>query len=67
MGKKKKVVKKSKKERKGHVSSQKYKKYTIEGSTIKRGRYCPKCGVSVFLGEHENRYVCGKCGYVEMK
>jgi len=68
MGGKKKVVKrKPKKERKGHASSKKYAKYTIEGGAVKRDRYCPRCGPGVFLANHEKRLVCGSCGYVEIK
>lgn len=66
MGKKA-VVRKEKKKKKGKKSSMKYKKYTIEGGALKRGSYCPRCGPGVFLAEHTNRQVCGKCGYVEMK
>ncbi len=28
---------------------------------------CPKCGPSVKLAEHKDRYSCGKCGYFERK
>ncbi len=66
MGKKG-VVRKEKKERKGKKPSMKYKKYTVEGAGVKRAAYCPRCGPGVFLAEHKNRQVCGKCGYVEMK
>ena len=30
---------------------------------FKHGRQCPKCGSR--LGEHADRYSCGKCGYSE--
>ncbi len=65
--KKKKVTRKPKKIRKGHVPSKKYEKYTVEDGKLKRKKYCPRCGPGVFLAEHKDRYVCGKCGYVEMK
>jgi len=40
--------------------------YKLEEGKIKRLRkHCPKCGAGVFLGEHENRVTCGKCGYTE--
>jgi small subunit ribosomal protein S27Ae len=65
--KKKKVVRKGKKERKGHESSKKYAKYTVEGDSVKRAVYCPRCGPGVFMADHQNRHVCGKCGYVEIK
>ncbi len=28
-------------------------------------KFCPKCGSR--MGDHENRYACGKCGYTEFK
>ncbi len=46
----------------------KYKKYLISGETLTRaGRACPKCGPAVFMGEHKDRFACGKCGYTEIK
>ncbi|MBU2561105.1 MAG: 30S ribosomal protein S27ae [Nanoarchaeota archaeon] len=47
-------------------SSQKYKQYEVKGSDLKRkNKFCPKCGVGVFLAAHNNRLTCGKCGYTE--
>lgn len=49
-------------------TSQKWKKYEVSGGTLKRkGRFCPKCGSGVWLGEHKDRLTCGKCGYTEFK
>jgi len=49
-------------------STNKYSKYTISGDKAqKKGKTCPKCGPSVFMGEHKNRVSCGKCGYSEFK
>lgn len=49
-------------------STFKYKKYTISGDTLTRtGRICPKCGPAVFMGEHKDRFACGRCGYMERK
>ncbi|MGC9037646.1 MAG: 30S ribosomal protein S27ae [Candidatus Micrarchaeia archaeon] len=28
-------------------------------------KFCPKCGSR--MGEHADRFVCGKCGYTEWK
>jgi len=67
MAKKKVVKRKEKKERKGRKASNKYKMYSIEGDSLKKKRFCPRCGPGIFLGEHQNRLVCGKCGYVEIK
>lgn len=40
----------------------------ISGGKLERTKqYCPKCGVAVFLAEHNDRISCGKCGYTEFK
>ncbi len=40
--------------------------YNISGEKIERKRKsCPKCGPGKFMGEHQNRIVCGKCQYTE--
>jgi len=46
----------------------KYKKYHVSGETLTRsGRVCPKCGPAIFMGEHKDRFACGRCGYTEKK
>ena len=46
----------------------KYQIFKVEGDKINRvRRHCPKCGPAVFLGEHKDRFSCGKCGYTEYK
>ena len=70
MGKtgKKKVVKKGKKKVKNHITSKKFSKYKIESSgKITKSKTCSKCGPASFLGEHKDRFHCGKCGYIEIK
>lgn len=57
--------KKGKKPHKNKPSSKKYKFYTIEGSTVKRKKYCPRCGPGIFLADRKDRMHCGKCGYTE--
>ncbi|MFH1064663.1 MAG: 30S ribosomal protein S27ae [Candidatus Woesearchaeota archaeon] len=48
------------------ASSKKYKMYTASGSELKRkNKFCPKCGVGVFLAQHKDRTTCGKCSYTE--
>ena len=48
-------------------TSAKYKLYKISGNKLERkNRFCPKCGVSVFMAKHANRETCGKCGYMEI-
>ena len=48
-------------------SSQKWKKYKVEGDKIKREKSCPRCGPGVFLMETKNRIYCGRCHYTEFK
>lgn len=46
--------------------TKKWKKYEISENKIKRkDKFCPKCGVGVFLARHKDRVSCGKCGYTE--
>jgi ubiquitin-small subunit ribosomal protein S27Ae len=62
---KKKEGKKGKKPHKNQPTSKKYTKYKIEGNTIKRERFCPRCGPGVFLMIAKDRVYCGKCHYSE--
>ena len=59
------------KKEKGPKTSRKSKKdsYAVnkEGKLERKKKHCPKCGPGVFLGEHENRLACGKCGYTEFR
>ncbi|MBS3159604.1 30S ribosomal protein S27ae [Candidatus Woesearchaeota archaeon] len=48
-------------------ASKRWIKYKIEGGSLKRSFFCPKCGVGIFLAEHKDRKHCGKCGYMEKK
>ncbi len=49
-------------------SPQVWRFYTIEEDKLNRTRRtCPRCGRGVFMAEHEDRYACGKCGYMEFK
>ena len=64
----KKGVKKGKKPHKNKPTSKKYSKYTIgEDGTIKRERFCPRCGPGIFLMNSQNRFYCGKCHYSEFQ
>ena len=56
---------KGKKQRKNKPTSKKYKHYTIEGDTLKKGKFCPRCGPGIFLATHSDRVYCGKCKYTE--
>ncbi len=50
---------------KNKVPSKRWEKYKIEDNRLIRERMCPKC--NVFLANHKDRLVCGKCGYTEFK
>ncbi|MDE1847147.1 MAG: 30S ribosomal protein S27ae [Candidatus Micrarchaeota archaeon] len=52
-------------ENKAAAPAQKKEKAKKTFEAYKAGRMCPKCGAR--LGEHQNRYACGKCGYMEMR
>jgi len=42
--------------------------FKVSGNTATATRkYCPNCGLGVFLGEHKDRLSCGKCGHTEFK
>jgi len=57
-----------KKKKKPGKSTRKHAKYEVKGNALeKKGRVCPKCGPGVFMGEHKDRFTCGKCGYMEKK
>ncbi len=39
-------------------------KYSVEGGElVRKGTACRNCGPGVFMGEHSDRKVCGKCGH----
>ena len=47
--------------------SKNWEQYSINGDSIDRKKKsCPKCGSGVFMAQHKNRVVCGKCAYVEI-
>jgi small subunit ribosomal protein S27Ae len=63
----KKIIKKGKKPHKNKPTSKKYTKYKIEGNTITRERFCPRCGPGIFLLKAPSRVYCGKCHYSEFE
>jgi small subunit ribosomal protein S27Ae len=65
MAKGKKTGKEGKKPHKNKPTSKKYTKYKIEGNTIKREKFCPRCGPGIFLMQAKDRSHCGKCHYSE--
>lgn len=49
-------------------TSKRYSLYEISGNTAKRkNKFCPKCGVGIFMAQHKNRSSCGKCGFTEFR
>ena len=57
----------AKKEVKNKKPSKKWEKYHFEGNKLIKSKVCPKCGEGIFMGEHKNRFYCGKCRYTEFK
>jgi ubiquitin-small subunit ribosomal protein S27Ae len=57
--------KKGKKVHKNKQTGKKYKHYVVDGSSLKKGKSCPRCGPGVFLAQHKGRLTCGKCKYTE--
>ena len=53
--------------KKGLKRGNRFGVYTLEGDTIKKKRFCPKCGAGIFMAEHADRTACGKCSYTEWK
>ncbi len=43
-----------------------WKLYSVkDGKIIRKTKFCPVCGIGVYLAKHADRYYCGKCGYTE--
>ena len=57
----------TKKKVKNREPSKRWEHYNVEGEKIERKRGCPRCGEGVFLAEHNDRFYCGQCHYVEIK
>jgi small subunit ribosomal protein S27Ae len=46
--------------------SKRYSLYQASGEKVERkNRFCPKCGVGIFMAKHQDRLVCGTCHYTE--
>lgn len=61
----KKKVAKGKKPHKNQPTSEKWKKYKIEGDRVVREKTCPRCGPGIFLMQAKDRIYCGKCHFTE--
>jgi small subunit ribosomal protein S27Ae len=59
------VKNKAKRKGKNKPTSKKYKFYKIEGDSVKRDKYCPRCGPGIFLMKAKDRIYCGKCHFTE--
>jgi small subunit ribosomal protein S27Ae len=60
------VKNKAKRKGKNKPTSKKYKFYKIESDgSIKRDKYCPRCGPGIFLMKAKDRIYCGKCHFTE--
>ncbi len=57
----------AKKKKKQKRTSKKYVLYDTSNGLKRKNKFCPKCGVGVFLANHKDRLTCGKCGYMETK
>jgi small subunit ribosomal protein S27Ae len=56
---------KGKKKHQNKPTSQRWKKYRIEGNRLIREKCCPRCGPGIFLMKDKNRVYCGKCHFTE--
>ncbi len=42
--------------------------YEVSGDSLKRkNKSCPKCGSGVYMANHQDRWSCGKCRFMEKK
>ncbi|MFH1642190.1 MAG: 30S ribosomal protein S27ae [Nanoarchaeota archaeon] len=40
-------------------------RYKLYDGIKRKNKFCPKCGEGIFLAQHKDRLVCGKCSYME--
>jgi small subunit ribosomal protein S27Ae len=61
-------VEKAKKEKKKKEEKGAHALYKIEGEKVTRLRpTCERCGTGYFMGDHNDRYTCGHCGFTRYK
>jgi small subunit ribosomal protein S27Ae len=59
---------KAKKEKKKRKEKGAHALYKIEGDKVARLRpTCERCGTGYFMGDHNDRYTCGHCGFTRYK
>jgi small subunit ribosomal protein S27Ae len=57
----------AKKKAKNKRPSKRWEKYKLNSGKLVKSKSCPKCGEGVFMGDHKDRFFCGKCHYAEFK
>ena len=57
----------AKKKRKNKEPSKRWEKYKLNSGKLVKSKSCPKCGEGIFMGDHKDRFFCGKCHYAEFK
>lgn len=66
MAKKAPAKSKEKGAQKAKHNSKRYQLYEVAGNSVKRkNKFCPKCGIGIFMANHKERATCGKCGFTE--
>ena len=59
---------KAKKEKSNRQEKGVHALYKVEGSKVTRLRpTCERCGPGYFMGDHQDRYTCGHCGFTRYK
>jgi small subunit ribosomal protein S27Ae len=59
---------KAKKEKSNRQQKGVHALYKVEGGKVTRLRpTCERCGPGYFMGDHQDRYTCGHCGFTRYK
>jgi small subunit ribosomal protein S27Ae len=59
---------KAKKEKSNRQEKGVHALYKVEGGKVTRLRpTCERCGPGYFMGDHQDRYTCGHCGFTRYK
>ena len=59
---------KAKKEKSNRQEKGVHALYLVEGEKVTRLRpTCERCGPGYFMGDHQDRYTCGHCGFTRYK
>ena len=49
------------------MAENKYVKVIDDNKVETKYKSCPECGSGYFMGEHKDRFTCGKCAHTEFK